>query len=86
MLAGKTFLYTGTFANFERQALEALIEAHGGTVVSGVSKKLGYLLVGEKPGASKLEKAVKFGVPQLSEAELMAMLSSDVEQKEQLNG
>ena len=84
-LSGKTFLYTGTFANFEREALEALIEAHGGTVVSGVSKKLTYLIVGQKPGSSKLDKALKFGVQQLSEDEFLSLLPSFSENKNQLN-
>ncbi|GGD41253.1 DNA ligase [Emticicia aquatilis] len=73
-LAGKTFLYTGTFANFEREALEQKIEANGGKVVSGVSGKLDFLIVGEKPGSSKIEKAKKLNVTMISEEEFMAML------------
>lgn len=74
-LTGKTFLYTGTFENFEREALEQKIEANGGKVVSGVSGKLDFLIVGEKPGSSKLEKARKLNVKMISEAEFMDMLS-----------
>ena len=73
-LAGKTFLYTGTFANFEREALEQKIEANGGKVVSGVSGKLDFLIVGEKPGSSKIEKAKKINVKMISEEEFMAMI------------
>lgn len=73
-LGGKTFLYTGTFANYSREALEAKIEANGGRYVSGVSSKLDYLIVGEKPGASKLDKANKLGVKMISESEFEAML------------
>ncbi len=73
-LAGKTFLYTGTFANFEREALEQKIEANGGKVVSGVSGKLDFLIVGEKPGSSKIEKAKKLNVKMISEEEFMAMI------------
>jgi DNA ligase (NAD+) len=73
-LTGKTFLYTGTFANFEREALEQKIEANGGKVVSGVSGKLDFLIVGEKPGSSKIEKAKKLNVTMISEEEFMAML------------
>ena len=72
-LLGKTFLYTGTFANFEREALEQKIEANGGKVVSGVSGKLDFLIVGEKPGSSKIEKAKKLNVTMISEAEFLAM-------------
>ncbi|CAH0994445.1 DNA ligase [Emticicia aquatica] len=74
-LTGKTFLYTGTFENFEREALEQKIEANGGKVVSGVSGKLDFLIVGEKPGSSKIEKAKKLNVTMISEEEFMAMLN-----------
>ena len=58
-LAGKTFLYTGTFANFSREELEDRIAANGGKVLSGISKKLNYLIVGENAGPSKVEKATE---------------------------
>ncbi len=74
LLEGKSFLYTGTFVNFGREELEAKIEANGGRFVSGVSSKLDYLIVGEKAGASKLDKANKLGVKMISEEEFIAML------------
>ncbi|GAB3886296.1 NAD-dependent DNA ligase LigA [Spirosoma agri] len=73
-LEGKTFLYSGTFANFSREELEARIAANGGRVLSGISKKLNYLIVGENAGPSKLEKAKKLNVPMITEDEFMAML------------
>ena len=73
-LDGKTFLYTGTFANFTREELETRIEANGGKVLSGISKKLNYLIVGENAGPSKVEKARKLNVPMIGEDEFMAML------------
>ncbi|GAB3901558.1 NAD-dependent DNA ligase LigA [Larkinella knui] len=75
-LVGKTFLYTGTFVNFSREELENEIEAHGGKVLSGISKKLNYLIVGENPGPSKVEKATKMAVTMIGEDEFLAMLSS----------
>ena len=74
-LEGKTFLYSGTFANFSREDLETRIAANGGKVLSGISKKLNYLIVGENAGPSKVEKARKLNVPMLSEDEFMAMLA-----------
>ena len=53
---GKTFLFTGTLNKLNRNRAKELVEKHGGTVLSGVSKKLDYLVVGEKAG-SKLKKA-----------------------------
>lgn len=57
-LHGQTFLFTGTLAKLKRSEAEAMAEAHGGKIVSGVSSKLNYLVVGEDAG-SKLEKAKK---------------------------
>ncbi|GAB3700806.1 NAD-dependent DNA ligase LigA [Spirosoma flavus] len=73
-LAGKTFLYSGTFANFTREELETRIVANGGKLLSGISKKLNYLIVGENAGPSKVDKAQKLNVPMISEDEFMAML------------
>ena len=73
-LANKTFLYTGTFEHFGREELDTKIEANGGKVLSGVSKKLNFLIVGEGAGPSKLEKAQKLGVTIISEQEFVAML------------
>lgn len=74
-LEGKTFLYTGTFINYSREALETKIEANGGKLVSGVSKKLDFLIVGEGAGPSKLAKAEQLGVKMMSEDEFEKMLS-----------
>lgn len=57
-LHGQTFLFTGTMPTLKRSDAEAMAEAHGGKIVSGVSSKLDYLVVGEDAG-SKLEKAKK---------------------------
>ena len=73
-LEGKTFLYTGTFKNYSREALEAKIEANGGKLLSGVSKKLNFLIVGEGAGPSKLQKAETLGVKMISEEEFEALL------------
>jgi DNA ligase (NAD+) len=69
VLEGKTFLYTGTFESFSREEIEQKILANGGKVLSGVSGKLQYLIVGEGAGSSKLEKAKKLGVQMISEDE-----------------
>ena len=73
-LTGKTFLYTGTFANFSREALEERIVANGGRLLGGISKKLNYLIVGENAGPSKVQKAQQLNVLQLNEDEFIVML------------
>lgn len=75
-LEGLTFLYTGTFQNYSREVLESKIAANGGKLVSGVSKKLNYLIVGEGAGPSKLAKAEKLGVTMISETEFEKLIVS----------
>lgn len=74
-LAGRTFLLSGVFSQ-PREDLQALIEQHGGTISSGISKKLSFLVAGEKMGPAKREKAVKEKVPIISEEELLAMITT----------
>jgi DNA ligase (NAD+) len=57
-LNGQTFLFTGTLAQLKRSDAEDMVEKNGGKIISGVSSKLNYLVVGENAG-SKLEKAKK---------------------------
>jgi DNA ligase (NAD+) len=71
-LAGKSFLFTGALST-PRKETEARVKEKGGRILSGVSKKLDYLVVGEKPG-SKLKKAEALGVKVLTEEELEGML------------
>ena len=74
VLAGKTFLFTGTLSHFKRSDAEAMVEAKGGSILGGVSSKLSYLVVGEDAG-SKLEKAKKLGtVNILSEQEFLVLI------------
>ena len=74
-LSGQTFLISGVFADYSREELTALIESHGGKMISGISAKLNYLVAGDKMGPSKLAKAEKLGVPIISEGELLAMIN-----------
>ncbi len=70
---GKTFLVTGTLSKYTRAELQEDIEKSGGTNLSSVTKKLDYLIVGEKAG-SKLEKAKALGsVTILTEEDFLAL-------------
>lgn len=73
-LTGKTFVITGTLPTLKRNEAKELIEQAGGKVTGSVSAKTDYLVVGEEAG-SKLEKAQELGITQLSEAQLLEMLS-----------
>lgn len=73
-LTGQTFLFTGTLLKLKRSEAEALVEENGGSIVSGVSSKLNYLVVGEDAG-SKLEKAKKINsIKIISENDFIGML------------
>ena len=71
-LTGKTFIITGKLDTMPRSAAEKWIEEQGGTVVAAVSKKLDYLVVGADPG-SKVAKARKLGIKEITEKQLMEM-------------
>lgn len=73
-LQGQTFLFTGTLPTLKRSDAEAMAEANGGQILSGVSAKLNYLVVGEDAG-SKLEKAKKINTVRIiSEAEFLQII------------
>ena len=74
--SSKTFVITGTLPSLKRDEAKHLIEQAGGKVTGSISKKTDYLLLGENAG-SKLAKAQKLGIAQLSEAELLSFLKSN---------
>jgi DNA ligase (NAD+) len=66
-LAGKTFVFTGALAKYSREQAGEVVASLGGKVVSSVSKKTDYVIVGADPG-SKYDKAKALGVTILDEA------------------
>jgi DNA ligase (NAD+) len=75
-LTGSQYAITGTLESMSREEARAKLEALGAKVSDSVSKKTTGVFVGESPGASKVTKAEKSGVPLLDEAELLALLGS----------
>jgi DNA ligase (NAD+) len=73
VLAGKTFVITGTLSDMTRDEAKELLQAAGAKVSGSVSAKTDYLLAGEKAG-SKLAKAEKLGVEVIDESRLKKML------------
>jgi DNA ligase (NAD+) len=76
VLDGQNFLFTGTLSRIKRSEAEDLVEKGGGKLLSGVSSKLNYLVVGEDAG-SKLEKAKKIpSIRILTEDEFMSLINN----------
>jgi len=75
-LAGLKFVVTGTLQKYKRDEIGEIIELHGGTVSSSVSKNTDYLVAGESAG-SKLEKAKKLQVKILDEAGFDELIAAE---------
>ena len=71
-LAGLSFLVTGTLP-VKREDAHQVIEENGGKLLSGVSSKLSYLIVGDDAG-SKADKAQSLGVKMLNWDEFLKLL------------
>lgn len=74
VFGGATIVFTGTLPTLGRDEAKDLARAHGAQVVNSVSAKTNYVVVGDNAG-SKAEKATSLGVPILSEAEFLQMIS-----------
>ncbi len=73
LLAGKTFVLTGTLSGLTRRQASELITAAGGNVSGSVSAKTDFVVAGESAG-SKLQKARSLGVTVIDEGQLRAIL------------
>lgn len=71
-LKGFSFLVTGTLP-VKREQAQQFIEENGGKLLSSVSSKLSYLVVGDDPG-SKVDKAQTLGVKMISWEDLQALV------------
>ncbi len=74
LLDHKTFLVTGKLSGISRAEIKSLIEENSGTTVSGVSKKLNYLIVGDKPTKRKVLDAKELKVKILDQVQFLKML------------
>ena len=53
----KILMFTGKLNNISRAEAKSIVENNGGKIVSNVSKKLDYLVAGEKPTSRKIKMA-----------------------------
>ena len=75
LLNEKSFMVTGKLIGISRAEVKSLIEENSGTSVSTVTKKLNYLIIGEKPTKKKVDKAKEFKVTILDQSQFLKMLN-----------
>lgn len=73
-LEGKSYIVTGTLSSMGREEAEDKLRALGATVTSSVTKNTTALIVGEKPGKSKTDKADKLGISRMNESEFLKLI------------
>ena len=75
-LNNKTFMFTGKLSGISRAEAKSLIEENSGSIVSNVSKKLNYLIIGEKPTTRKVNEAKNLNIKIISQSEFIKMINS----------
>lgn len=66
-LVGQSYIISGTLQDMDREAAEDKLRALGANVTSSVTQKTTALILGEKPGKSKVERAEQLGIPTMNE-------------------
>ncbi len=74
LLDNKTFMITGKLIGISRAEAKSLIEENSGSIVSNVSQKLDYLIMGEKPTKRKIDMAKELKIKILSQSQWLNML------------
>ena len=74
IFSNKTFMFTGKLSNMSRSEAKSLIEQNSGSIVSNVTKKLDYLIVGEKPTNRKIDDAKNLKIKILDQSSWLKML------------
>jgi DNA ligase (NAD+) len=75
LLNEKTFMVTGKLNGISRAEIKSLIEENSGSSVSTVTKKLDYLIIGDKPTKKKVDKAKELKITILSQSHFLKMLN-----------
>ncbi len=75
VLSDKIFMFTGKLTGMSRAEAKSLIEKNSGTIISNVSKKLDYLIIGEKPTKRKVEAAKELKIKIIDQSELYKLLN-----------
>ena len=74
-MANKSFLLTGKLEGMSRAEAKSLIEQNSGSIISNVSKKLDYLIIGEKPTKRKVDAAKELKIRILDQKDFLKILN-----------
>ena len=74
-LKNKTFMLTGKLDGISRAEAKSLIEQNSGKIISNVSKKLDFLIIGEKPTIKKVNNAKELNINVINQDEWMKILN-----------
>ena len=68
-------MLTGKLDGISRAEVKSLIEENSGTSVSSVTKKLNYLIIGDKPTKKKVDMAKELNISILDQRQFLKMLN-----------
>ena len=74
-LKNTTFMLTGKLTGISRAEAKSLIEQNSGKIISNVSKKLNYLIIGEKPTIKKINNAKELKINIITQNEWLKILN-----------
>ena len=75
LLKNYTFMITGKLSGISRAEIKSLIEENSGSTVSSVTKKLDYLIAGDKPTNRKIETAKELKIKIIDQSQFLKMLN-----------
>ena len=68
-------MFTGKLSGISRAEAKSLIEENSGSIVSNISKKLNYLIIGEKPTKRKVLSAKELKIEIIDQNQFLKMLN-----------
>ncbi len=74
ILSEKTIMFTGKLSGISRAEAKSIVEKNSGKIISNVSQKLDFLIIGDKPTMRKVNDAKKNNIKVISQTEFLKML------------
>jgi len=71
------YCITGSLSQ-SREAMIEILNGYGYEFSAGVTRETNYLVVGDDPGRNKIEKAIRYNIPQITEEQLFALLEKEL--------